>query len=403
MPIGQRTTANAASESRAVRRVDENIALLEPNIAPLITLMNKMKRRKSIDQTKTEWLEDDYAARWAQNGTATVASNAGSTTITVTDASAFVPGNLFVVPKSTTSLVVPEVIRVVTVNTGTNVITVARAVGGVGLDTISANAAFRLIGSAYEEGGLPPNMKSTAPVTKFNYTQIFKTVIDYSKTGCAINQYGVSGSDRDREQKKKLKEHKEGMNADMLWGVKSEDLTGGPTGKPLRTMGGINQFLTSNIYDMNGTLNRKSWEAFSRMTFRYGSKSKLLLAAPLISSAFNEWGNSWLSISKGETVLGVQIRKIITAHGEFMLVNDWMLEDSFAQTGFGHVAFALDMDEIEYRPLSNNGENRDTHIREDIIKDGRDSYTDEILTECSMKVGQEKYHSKLINVTDYIV
>jgi hypothetical protein len=81
-------------------------------------------------------------------------------------------------------------------------------------------------------------MKSTAPAQKYNYTQIFRTFVDFSKTNTAIKQYGANGSDRQRELKKKLKEHKIGMAAAMMWGTRSEDLTGGPTSKPVRTMGG---------------------------------------------------------------------------------------------------------------------------------------------------------------------
>jgi hypothetical protein len=400
---GQRTTSQAATESRAVRRVDSDIALLEPNIGPLITLMMRMQKRRAIDATKHEWYEDDYTARWAQNGTATVASNTSSTTITVTDGTIFTAGDMFCVPKSSSSTTAPEVCRVTAVTS--NTITIVRAIGGVGLDTIVPNAPLRLIGSAFEEGGLPGAMKSTAPAQKYNYTQIFRTFVDFSKTNTAIKQYGTNGSDRQRELKKKLKEHKIGMASSMMWGVRSEDLTGGPTSKPVRTMGGLNYFVQTNVVDAGngGTLNRKAFESFSRTTFRYGNKKKLLLAAPMICSAINAWGNSWLQVRPQEEKLGVQIQSIYTAHGQFMLVNDWMLEDGFAGlNGFGNVAFALDMDEVEYRYLSNNGENRDTHLNENIIRDGRDSYVDEYLTECSLKVGMEKFHSKLINVTDYM-
>lgn len=398
--IGSRTTAQAATESRLVRRVDARIALVEPNIAPLVTLMMRMKKRSALDTIKREWIEDDYCARWAQNSAAAVANNTSSTTVTVTDGTLFVAGQLFCVPKATTATGAPEVIRVASISG--NALTVVRAIGGDStVDTIAANASLRLIGTAYEQGSKPPTSKTTAKSTIYNLTQIFKSTIDYSKTNVAVRQYGVQGSDRDWEQAKKLKEHKTDIGTAMMWGVRSEGT--GPDGKPLNTMGGLNYYIASNITDVGGTLNRKVFETFSRQAFRYGSKEKILLAAPIICSAINEWGNSWLQVKPGETKIGVQLQQIYTAHGVWLLVNDWMLEDGVAaQNGFGHVAFSVDMEQLEYNYLSNNGENRDTHIKEDVIKDGRDAYVDEILTECTMKVGMEKYHAKMQNVTDYI-
>ena len=398
--IGERTTAQAAAESRAVRQVGDKIALLEPNTGPLLTLMTRMNRKDKAFQTKVEWIEDDYVARWDQNSATTLNNNTNSTAMTVTDGSKFVAGQMFVVPKVNNSTAAPEVVRVLSV--AGNALTLFRAVGGVGLDTIPGNAPLRLIGTAYEEGAPVPNMKSTAPVTNFNYTQIFRNALDFSKTNAAIKQYGIDGSDRTREQNKKMKEHKIDIAGALYWGVRSESLTGGPTGKPIRTMGGVNSFITTNIFDVNGVLDWKGFETFSRMTFRYGSRTKLLFAAPKYCSAINTWGHNFLHVSPGETKLGVKIQTIETAHGTFKLVNDWMLEDNYpGNNGFGHVAFALDMDEIVYKPLSNNGINRDTQFLENIVRDGRDAFIDEYLTETTMEVHQEKYHAKMVNMTDY--
>lgn len=397
---GQRTTNQARTEVVEVRRVDDRISLLEPNEAPLVTFFNRMKRRRAIDQTKREWIEDDYNARWDQANGA-VANTTASTTVTVDDGTKFGVGDLVVVPKSSSATTVPEVIRVTAVSG--HVLTVVRGVGGAGVDTIADNAPLRIIGNAKEEGAAIGAMKSTTKVTLYNYTQIFETVIDHSKTQAAIRQYGTPEGEREYQIAKALKEHKIKMAAAMLWGQRSEGMTAGPNSKPLRTMGGLNSFISTNIYDASGTLNRKAFEAFARQAFRYGKAEKILLASPLIISAINEWGHQFLQVKPGETKLGVKIQEVETGHGTFVLVKDWMLEDGVAgSNGFGHCAFALDMDQLEYNYLSNNGENRDTHLVRNVVKDGRDAYVDQILTECTMKVGQEKYHAKLINVTDYM-
>jgi hypothetical protein len=295
-----------------------------------------------------------------------------------------------------------EIIRVLTVNTGTNVITARRDVGGAGVDTIAANADLRIIGTAFEEGSTVPTSRFTQPAWKFNYTQIFRDTIDFSKTQCAITPYGVDKNDREREHKLKLKEHKIKLNAALLWGRKSEDLSGGPNGKPIRTCDGLNSIISSNVADGGGMLTKKAWNAFCRQAFRYGPKKKLLLCAPIYKEAFTEWFKGHLQVKTGEETYGVNAMSLETAFGRFLIVNDWMLENSANGNGYAGWAFAIDMENLMYRPLVGNGENRDTRIYENVIKDGRDAYVDDILTEATFQIEKEQYHAKMYNVTDYV-
>ena len=231
-----------------------------------------------------------------------------------------------------------------------------------------------------------------------------KTGAALSKTQVASKLYGRPNGERKREQKKKLVEHKQKMNASALFGSASEGLTAGANGGPLRTTAGLNSVISTNITDAAGLLTKKTFEAFSRQAFRYGASQKLLLAAPRIISAIHDWGNSFLLVSPGEKMLGVNVEKVQTGHGVFVLARDWMLEDGIAgQNGFGASAFSIDLDAASYFYLEGNGETRDTKILEDVVKDGRDAYVDEILTEGGYKFQYEKKFAKLFNVTDYSV
>lgn len=399
--IGERTTYQTINnESRLVRLVEEEIGYLEPNEGPLITFLSRMKKRQACTSPRIEWYEDDYQARWAQNSATTVANNTGSTTVTVADGTLFVVGDIVAVPRALGNATAPELFRVTAI--ATNTLTVVRDVGANGVDTISANAALTIIGSANEEGGALPAFRSTTPSSKITYTQIFRDTIDFTKTMVAAKVYAYNGSERQREHMKKLKEHKIKLNRAALFGKASESLTGGPNGKPIRTTDGINSIISSNIVDAGGILNQKTFESFSRLAFRYGSKEKLLLCAPIIKSAINDFAKGYLMVRPGETVLGVRVQKVTTAHGDWMVVNDWMLENGVAgQNGFGNLALSLDLTQMKMRYLSNNGMNRDTKISEDIVKDGGDRIVDEILTEAAFQFRQEKWHAKLHNVTDY--
>jgi len=399
--IGTRTTKQAIDQSRVVRDVYPDISLLDPDATPLITLLNRISgRKKPVDNTKFEWIEDDYAARWAQNGAATVAQNAASTLVTVTDGTLFIPGDLFIVPKAVSSSAVPEMLRVTAVTT--NTLTVVREVGGSGIDTILPSAALRLVGSAFEENSAFPSVKTTTPASKFNYTQIIRTATDFSGTSIALKTYGTRSGDRAFEHRKKLVEHKEKINSALIWGQKSESLAGGPTGKPIRTTDGINAVIATNVTDAGGVLTRKKLDSFFRAGFRYGSKKKVLLCAPVIRSAINEWAINFLNVAPSETKWGLTISRIETPYGIAAMVHDWMLESGVSgQNGFANWGFLLDMDHIQYRHLSGNGENRDTRIEMDAVKDGVDGKRDEILTEVGFCIKQEKFHAKMYNVTDW--
>jgi hypothetical protein len=398
--IGVRTTNQAITEERVVRSVFPDISLLDPDETPLVTLLNRINGRKSpVDNTKFEWLEDDYCARWASIGATTIAAT--SVLVTVVDGTLFIPGDLAIVPKAVTSSAAPEMFRV-TLVTG-NILTVVRDVGGGGAATIEPGDALRIVGSAFEENSAFPSVKTTSPVTRFNYTQIIRTATNFSGTMEASKVYGAAGGDRKREHRKKLIEHKEKINSALIWGQRSQALTGGPTGNPIRTTNGINAVISTNVLDMTGILTRKKLDQFFRMGFRYGRKKKILLCAPIIQSAINEWAINFLNVAPSETKWGMSITKIETPYGIAAMVKDWMLESGVSgKNGFANWGFLLDMDEIRYRHLAGNGENRDTRIEMDSVKDGTDGKRDEILTEVGFEIKQEKFHAKMFNVTDWM-
>jgi Family of unknown function (DUF5309) len=417
--LGLRTTTqavDATSTTQIVRQVDDQLVLLEPNETPLVTLLMRLKKRFPVYTTQFEWLEDDFVARWAYINDATINGTAGhggtadtSTTAVVDDVTKFVVGDTFAVPSAASSGAVPEVCLVTsTPSTGApaNSIVFTRGVGGSPKVAISNLAALRILGPAYGEGAAPPQAKSTVMNRKVSYTQIFRTAINLSKTQAAVKQYGKAGGERKFEQKKKLIEHKIKLNSAALFGAAQNTLTDA-NGNPLRTtMGVVGQISTNAVNVTSGVLDKKTFEAFARKAFRYGKSQKLLVAAPTIISAIHDWGNSFLLVKPGEKLLGVDIERVETGHGTFMLCRDWMLENSTQSAsngnGFGGMALSLDLDECSYFYLNNNGENRDTRILEDVVKTGQDAYTDEILTEGGFAFKFEPKHAKLTGVTDYV-
>jgi len=150
-------------------------------------------------------------------------------------------------------------------------------------------------------------------------------------------------------------------------------------------------------------LTRKKLEAFFRTGFRFGSKKKAFVVAPIIQAAIGEWAQNFLNVAPTETRWGMSITKIFTPFGQANMVHDFMLESPTAGgAGFGGWGFLLDLNEIRYRYVSGNGENRDTKVMMDVIENGVDGKSDEIRTEVGFEIKMEKYHAKLSNVTDYM-
>jgi len=396
---GARTTNQAITETRLVRNVANKMAELEPNEAAILTFLTKLENTQEVDAPRREWFEDDFVARWTTIG-ATLNGATGSTSVTVADGTLFAPGDLFIAPQSASSSTVPEIIRVTVVST--NTLTVVR---GSSAQTINNGAALRIIGTAYEENAVTPTSKSTAPSAKISYTEIFRNSWSFSRTAMASKTYAAPNGEYEREQAKKLIEHKQQINASFLFGTATESLTGGPNSNPVRTTMGLNSVVTTNVTDASGMLTRKTFETFSASAFRYGSsKNRMLLAAPRVISAIHEWGNSHMQIQAAETVFGVNIQKIQMGHGVWMLVRDWMLEDGVSgKNGFSGWAFSLDMDSLEMFNIKAGGPlpSGQTHLIENSIKDGRDGMISEYLSELGLKIEQEKRFAKLYDVTDY--
>ena len=388
-------------EGRDVRQVDDKIAYIDPTVAPLITILNRIKgKREACYSVKPEWLEKDYVARWAI-ATAAVTAVASSTTVAVDDGTKFVAGDVFAVAPPIGTFARHEVIRVVSVSA--NNLTVVRNVGGSHLAAIPLSGDLRIIGKMMEEFSTFPDQKRAVASPKFTYLQIDRTGTAFSNTAEALKVYGNSGkSDRDQAHIEDMIHHKEKMNATLIWGRVSEDATGGPTGYPIRSTMGLIDTIRTNVLDAGGMLTFKRFQEWCRMLSRYGARNKVLIASDLICDAVDGWGHSKLQLKPGDSTLGLNISTVVCGGITLSMVRDKMLENGTSGLyGWGNIGICLDLDNIWYLYLNNNGVNRDTHVVMDAVKDGKDGKRDEICTEYGYKIKLEKTHGILTGVTDY--
>lgn len=374
---GMRTTKNINQDRRVVD-MSKSIALLQPSKAPLITLTKRLATETTYNPI-FHWLEDDLVARWDAINNAAGYDNV-ATSIVVDTGDLFNVGDIVKVPRT------EEIMRVTAVST--NTLTVVRGYGTTAAAALVDNDPLVIIGNAFKEGSLSASPKTGLTSTVFNYTQIFKTAVQVSKTQEASKLYG--GSDRAYQRKKKGIEHAVDIERAAWFGEKSEHVSGEEI---IRTTGGVLGFIsaTCETYDASNSLTEDNFEKeFLEDLFKYGSDKKTMFCSSRVISVINSWGRDKLQTVVGEDTYGLAIMKYVSAHGELLLVKHPLFEGAV----YGKMGVALDLENVKYRPL----EGRDTKLETNIQPNDADYYLDQYLTEAGFMIKLPKTHGIIKNV-----
>ncbi len=377
---GVRTTTNITQNRRVVDMADK-IALLQPNVAPFITVLKKAKNdTRVVYNPKFEWLEDDLLGiRTLANG----AANNTVTSINVDDGSIFRIGDIAKVPSTGECVLITGV--------SANALTVTRGYGSTNAAAIADDAEILIIGNAQAENAGAREVKSTQETPCYNYTQIFRTPVSLSNTENASKLYG--GKDQNYQRAKALIEHKRDIANALYFGQRKEDTSGNT---PRRTMGGILEFLSGAsqvqaFASSGGTaLTYNNFDAMvAQKVFAYGSQEKLLVAGPKLAAMINSWAVSDLVTDVGkDKTYGMRVKNLITSYGDLKVIYDPLLAEAETYSGYG---FVLDMENVRYVYL--NG--RDTKLNTNIQNNDVDGIMDEYITECSLEFKQPKTHMLL--------
>ena len=381
--------------------IGEDDVLLNPSLTPILTLVTKIgNRKKPTNSARVEWIEDDYLSVWGQVSNGTTNYSSVATGISVVDPTIFAVNDLIAIPVLPTSTAVEEVAQVTAITSST--LTLTRGIGGSGANTIGATADLRILAPAFPEGGTFGTPRTTPKSVLVSYTQIFRRPVSVTKSEVAQALFGPS-NDRLYQRKKMLEEHRRDIESAGLWSHPSEALALPGT---IRTTMGLKNRLVTNVYNANGTLTEGGFLTFVQQAFSqyFEGSEKLFVCAPIIISALDTYSNNKLRLAPGDDVYGIKLTRWATNHGDLMVTRDLNLQASpitASGAGWGSEAYALDIDSIEFAPLVGNGENRDTQLLIDVIKDGADLYRDEYLTEGAWIDRFEKRHARMYGVTAY--
>ena len=380
--------ADILSNQRVVD-MSPTIAQLEPDEAPLTTMLQKVSKRAAYSQ-KVEWLSDELVPRLT---TLAASATSAATSLSVPATTGASSGTYFRAG---------DVIRIASTGencyvTGVSADTlyVTRGIGGGAVTAASAASGVDVIkvGNAAAEGATLGTLIQTKKVANYNYAQIQRDPWGFTNTLVASKLYG--GPEPANEAKKKLIEHKRQLENTMFWGVRDLNTTGSA---PIGYCGGVFQYVTTNLTTGVGTLTESVFESFLRKAFRYGSQNKVFFCSPLVASALSSFPQGKLAPpSPGISEYGVSLSSYQSASGakvQIMVKRDWY---DFQSTGnqYGGIGVMLDMDDITMRPL------RDTVLKPDRQGNDEDSVKQEYLTEWSFEMGLEKKHAIISGITGY--
>ncbi len=160
-----------------------------------------------------------------------------------------------------------------------------------------------VIGNINPEGATMPEAVAYDPTKIYNYTQIFRTPLDITRTA---RKTKLRTGDAYKEAKRECLElHSIEMEKAFIWGIMTENI--GSNGKPERTTRGliniIKTYASSNVndYRLNTDYSGDTWIApgedwidyYLELIFRYGKGEKLCLAGSGALLGINKIGKTY--------------------------------------------------------------------------------------------------------------
>lgn len=381
---------------RLVIQLDEKVAYLNIEKSMLLLLAQKTAK-KAVRRMEHRWLtqerKKDFVAITAFGGLWQAgADTSGTVTVATADVFLFSPGDVFSIPGKDLN----QNYYITAANQSTGVIT-AQLVDLTG--TVDHNATstpinlFR-IGNSFESGTGVGTIKSEQPTREYNYVQIFQDPIGITTTGSKLSYRGQAEIDKMRMETGV--DHAFSIEKALFFGERQRKASGLMAGQYEQWfMGGLIDYISTNVLDAAGGSAALTQTEFGNWMIDWTqyAKSPFCFSGELIYEALTLWSDQYLQITRNESTLGMAVTKYLTPYGTVVAVLPH--RELLTGTYLGGMAFGVDMSDIEYRYL----DGLNTHIVKDTQAPGAKLKVDEYRTWASLKVGNEKRHGLLRDVT----
>ena len=301
--------------------MDEAIYMLSPMDTPLLngvgTDGNTILSQQSVDEIKFDWM-DEEALLPNSNLTALVATAGTVLTLTAGHRLRFSTGDILVIHKAGGT----ERVQVASYGTTADTLVITRAFSGA--DTNYASGAKVVgLGTALAEGSDPENARSVDRAEYFNYTQIYgPTKISITRTEQGRAKYGVSD---ELAHQTYLRMHEAAISREQafLYGVRTND-----TGSKIRTSGGVEYFLSTNVDATSTQLTVAKIESNLLSCYNAGGLPDQLWVNPKSTSDLNAAQDGAVRTVNVDTRRGnVRAQMVTTEYGDMtVLRNRYMYE-----------------------------------------------------------------------------
>jgi hypothetical protein len=242
---------------------------------------------------------------------------------------------------------------------------------------------------------MPSPILMTLKTNPYNYMEITKTDIGWTGSAAASDVYGKSDPDQDRA--KAIIKHARELEKKYIVGQRSFTAVGPVDGKEHRTMRGVLRFITTNTSPMGGEMTQDEFDNHLRKSFRYGSSKKLLVASGTVINVINNFEKDNVKLAEFNPTYGLKLAKYVTPFGDLDIAYSPLLENDSLDdlAGLAGTGIVLDISNLEVNHLPNRYMMHMMNTQEN----GRDGEQEEILSECTIKVPNEKMHSYFDGVT----
>jgi len=292
--------------------IDELIYMLNPDDLPMLGGVNSdgfpVVPRQPVDNTEFYWLEDEFLT---PRTTAGEALDATETEVDVAAGSGerFAAGDAIRIDD--------EVMTVTSISGDT--LTVVRGAAGTTAATHLINAEVIGIGTLLSEGSIGDE-QFTGRTKYSNYTQIWTSKIQISRTAQRIPKYGIA-NELARQTRKVMLAEGVNMEQALLYGVKYQSGT-------TRATGGVSQFITSNVYNGAASgdwLTVEEVERVQQVAYDAGGQFTAIVSNPANFAALNNLAGA----ERIQTVTVEDERRgrrratsVITEFGDVLLVRN---------------------------------------------------------------------------------
>ena len=388
---GMRDTSNFVTDGRPKHWRAKVLQLYPNGIAPLYALTSALKS-ESVDDPEYNWWEKPMQTRRIALG-ADLDATGGTEDITVASGALnMLTGTILLVEESGEQLLVNSD---PTVDTTINVTrswgdTAATAVD---YDGAAVNPNLLVVGTAFEEGSNAPSGLNFDPTKKYNYTQIFRNTLEYTRTAARTR---LRTGDAVKEAKRECLEL---HSRDIEWAFwLGERVESTKNSKPIRTTGGIKSFIPSANKKTvsSGNLDMVTLEGYLEEAFAYGSSEKMGFCGNKALTSINTCirKNSSYEIKTGLKEYGMTVARLICPHGEIVLKTHPLFNQvtgaSGSQTYYGENTnlYILDMENLMYRHMKGD----DTRYQPKLQDNDLDGEKSGYITEGGMEVRHGETH-----------